>query len=77
MIKLSDIYYCPKCGHKMHWEKLLNIRTRNFTVYSVYVDTYKPELLEYNGQIAKLRFTCKKCNNTEDISYNICTSNTR
>ena len=74
MIKLSDIYYCPKCGQKMIWEKILNNRTRDGIVYSIYVDTYKPELLEYDGQIAKLRFKCKKCKNTEDINYNTCTS---
>lgn len=74
MIKLSDIYYCPKCGHKMIWEKLFNTKTRDSTVYSIYVDTYKPELLEYDGKIAKLRFTCEKCKNVEDINYNPCTS---
>lgn len=74
MIKLSDIFYCPKCGHKIIWEQILNSRTRDCTVYSMFVDTYKPELLEYDGKIVKLRFICKKCKNIEDINYDICTS---
>lgn len=74
MIKLNDIYYCPNCGHKMIWEKLINTRTRDRTVYSIYVDTYKPELLAYDGQIVKLRFTCRKCKNVEVIDYNTRTS---
>lgn len=74
MIKLNDIYYCPKCHHKMIWEKVLNTRSRECTPFSIYVDTYKPELLEYNGQIVKLRFTCRKCKNVEVINYNIDTS---
>ena len=74
MIKLSNIYYCPKCRYKMIWEKLLNTRSRDGKVYSIYEDTYKPELLKFDGKIAKLRFTCKKCKNIEIIDYNTCTS---
>ena len=76
MIKLNDIYYCPKCGHKMFWEKALNTRSRDCIPYSIYVDTYKPELIEHNGQTVKLRFTCRKCKNVELIDYNTCTSDT-
>ena len=74
MIKLNDIYYCPKCGNKMIWEQVLNTRSRYYTPYSMYVDTYKPEILEYDGKIVKLRFTCRKCKNAEVINYNTCTS---
>ena len=76
MIKLKDVYCCPKCRHKMIWERVLNTRSRDGTPYSMLVDTYKPEILEFNGQIVKLRFTCRKCKNVEVINYNICTSDT-
>lgn len=76
MIKLSDTYYCPKCRHKMNWEQALNTRSRDYTPYSMYADTYRPEVLEYNGHIVKLRFTCRKCKNVEVINYNTCTYDT-
>lgn len=76
MIKLSDIYYCPKCRYKMIWEQVLNTRSRDGIPYSMFVDTYKPEILEFNGQIVKLQFTCRKCKNVEVINYNTCTSDT-
>ena len=75
MIKLYDIYYCPKCHHKMIWEQVFNTRGYFDRPYSMLVDTYKPEILEFNAKIVKLRFACRKCKNVEviDYNYNTCT----
>lgn len=76
MPKISDIHYCTKCGYKMIWECGIRLRTTPFDIYSILENTYKPHLLDYNGGIAKLKFTCKKCNQIDIVNYDIYNSRT-
>lgn len=76
MPKISDIHYCTKCGYKMIWEYGIRLRTIPFDIYSIREDTYRPKLLNYDGEIAKLEFTCKKCKQTDIVNYDIYNSRT-
>ena len=71
MPKISDIHYCTNCGYKMFWECPITMQTYGVDIYSIMEDTYKPQLLKLDGQIAKLRFTCERCGQLDDISYEI------
>ena len=77
MPKINNIHYCSKCGHKMIWEYGIRLRIFPVDIYSIREDTYRPRLLNYNGGIAKLQFTCEKCKQVDIVNYDIYTSCTR
>lgn len=71
MPKISDVHYCSNCGNKMIWECGIRLRRLPYDIYSIRENAYKPLLLEHNGNVAKLQFTCKKCKQVDIIDYDI------